>query len=95
MLILMGISQAKHFTATDRKFLATNASFRHLDPAQVAAIRAPRLHILPRGAQSFKALAQQSALEYEAVNILRLLNRSFPEGDINSLGQIKTVSLED
>jgi predicted Zn-dependent protease len=95
MLILMGISQAKHFTATDRKFLATNASFRHLDPAQVAAIRAPRLHIIPRSAQSFKSLAQQSALEYEAINILRLLNRSFPKGDINSLTQIKTVSLED
>jgi len=95
MLILMGISQVKDFEATDRKFLATNASFRHLDPTQTAAIRAPRLQLISRGTQSFESLAQQSALEYEAVSILRLLNRSFPEGDIKSLTQVKTITIED
>lgn len=50
---------------------------------------------LALGAQSFESLARQSALENDAVNMLRLLNRLYPTGDINTTGQIKTVSLED
>ena len=93
-LMFIGTSSDEHFKATDEQLLKTNASFRHLDPVQVAAIKAPRLHIIPRNTQSFESLAQQSALEYDALNRLRLLNRSYPDGKITDHVMLKTITLD-
>jgi predicted Zn-dependent protease len=93
VLTLLGTSSKKHYKLVDRQLIKTSNSFQHLDAAQVAAIKAPRLHIIARNTQSFESLAQQSALEYDAQNRLRLLNRSFPNGKISDIDQLKTVTL--
>jgi predicted Zn-dependent protease len=95
LLMLVGTADKKHFAETDARLLEINHSFRRLDAAQVAAIRAPRLRIIARSNQSFGTLARDSALEYDAVNLLRLLNRSFPSGEIGALKTLKTVTLDD
>ena len=93
LLTLFGTSSSKHYKETDRQLIKTGSSFQQLDAAQVAAIRAPRLQIIPRGTQSFESLALLSALEFDAINRLRLLNRSFPDGKISRLKRLKTVTL--
>ena len=95
LLTLLGTADKKHFKETDARLLEINNSFQRLDAAQVAAIKAPRLHIIPRTNQSFGSLARDSALEYDAANRLRLLNRSFPSGKISQLETLKTVTLDD
>ena len=95
LLTLIGTADKKHFKETDARLLEINASFQRLDAAQVAAIKAPRLRIIPRTNQSFGSLARDSALEYDAANRLRLLNRSFPSGKISKLKTLKTVTLGD
>ncbi len=95
VLTLLGTSQKKHFKEADRQLLKTVDSFVRLNPAQVSAIKAPRLRIIPRDTQSFETLAAQSALEYDAVNRLRLLNRSFPSGEISKLDNLKSVILNE
>ncbi|MBT8437413.1 MAG: M48 family metalloprotease [Gammaproteobacteria bacterium] len=94
-LTLFGTSAGDHFADTDRQLLDINKSFRHLNQAQIDAIKAPRLKIVQRNVQSFAALARQSALEYEAINTLRLLNRAFPSGDITALDRLKTITIDD
>jgi hypothetical protein len=71
----------------------TGNSFQHLDTAQVADIRAPGLHAIPRSTQSLESLAQASAREFVTINRLRLLNRSFPDGKITRLDRLKSVTL--
>lgn len=95
LLTLIGTADKKHFKETDARLLEINDSFQRLDAAQVAAIKAPRLRIIPRTNQSFGSLARDSALEYDAANRLRLLNRSFPSGKISKLKTLKTVTLGD
>jgi len=95
VVTLLGTSSKKHYKLVDRQLIITSNSFRHLDAAQVAAIKAPRLHVIERTTQSFESLAQQSALEYDALNRLRLLNRSFPDGRITDHVMLKTVTLDE
>jgi predicted Zn-dependent protease len=95
MLTLVGTADKKHFKLVEKELLQTAASLQNLDAAQVAAIKVPRLRIIPRGSQSFESLAQQSALGYDAVDILRLLNRSYPSGKIDKLSTLKTVTIDD
>lgn len=94
-LTLLGTSPKDQFAGTDKHLLDVNQSFRRLSQQQIDAIEVPRLHIVKRKVQSFEILAEQSAIEYEAVNILRLLNRSFPNGDISKIGKLKTVTYDD
>ena len=94
-LTLVGTANSKDFKKADQKLLATNLSFEQLNAEQVAAIQVPRLRVVPRAQQSFKSLAAASALEYDAVNRLRLLNRSFPKGDIKQLKTLKNVTLDE
>jgi len=77
----------------DRQFIKTGNSSQHVDAAQVAAIKAPRLRVIPRSNQSFGSVAQRSVLEYDAINRLRLLNRSSPSGKITGLNSLKKVTL--
>ena len=95
VLTLLGSAASNRYPATDKKLLEINQSFTRLTPAQIAAIDAPRLQIINRESQTFDALARQSAIEYDAENILRLLNRAFPHGDINTIDKLKTVTLDD
>jgi predicted Zn-dependent protease len=94
-LTLLGTSTKDHFADTDKQLLSINQSFRHLDQAQIDAIKAPQLKVVKRNVQSFEELARQSALEYEAVNTLRLLNRAFPSGNITAFDKVKTITLDD
>ncbi|MDH3535655.1 MAG: M48 family metalloprotease [Gammaproteobacteria bacterium] len=93
-LTLFGTSAQAKFSATDASLLATNRSFMRLSQAQVDALRAPRLHIVRRVSQSFATLARQSAIEYDAESILRLLNRAFPDGDITAIDMLKLVTVD-
>jgi predicted Zn-dependent protease len=94
-LTLFGTSTRDHMSDTDKQLLNINQSFRHLNQAQIEAIKAPRLKIVKPNVQSFEVLARQSALEYEAVNTLRLLNRTFPKGNIATLDRLKTITIDD
>ena len=94
-LTLLGTADEKNFAATDEQLLAVNRSFRRLNQAEIESIRTPRLKIVERKSQSFASLAKQSALEYDADNMLRLLNRAYPKGDIKSLDRLKIVTVDD
>jgi len=94
-LTLLGTSAADKFAETERALLGINQSFRRLSQAQIDATEAPRLQIVSSKFQSFETLAEQSAIEYEAVNILRLLNRAYPNGDISKIKNLKTVTYDD
>ena len=94
-LTLFGTSGKDQFSDTDKKLLDINQSFERLNQAQIDAIKAPRLKIVKRNVQSFSVLAQESALEYEAENTLRLLNRAFPKGNIAGYDKLKTITLDD
>jgi predicted Zn-dependent protease len=95
VLTLLGTATSDNFSSNDRKFVEINQSFERLNQAQVDAIEAPRLHIVSRDSHSFDSLAKQSAIEYDAESILRLLNRAFPSGEIRDLDKLKTVSFDD
>ena len=87
-LILLAASL---FLGASARNPVTGDSFQHLDAAQVAAIKAPRLQVMPRSTRSFESLTLLSALEFEASNCPRLLNRSFPVGKITRLNRLNTV----
>ena len=89
-LILLAASL---FLGASARNPVTGDSFQHLDAAQVAAIKAPRLQVIPPSTQSFESLALLSALEFDAINRLRPLNRSFPIGKITRLDRLNTVTL--
>jgi len=94
-LTLLGTSAADKFAETEMALLGINQSFRRLSQAQIDATEVPRLQIVSSKFQSFETLAEQSAIEYEAVNILRLLNRAYPNGDISKIKNLKTVTYDD
>ncbi|CAD7838793.1 MAG: Putative Zn-dependent protease PA5047 [Olavius algarvensis Gamma 3 endosymbiont] len=95
VLTLLGSASKKEYPATDKKLLEINRSFTRLSQAQMDAIEAPRLQLIGRKSHNFTSLARQSAIEYDAENILRLLNRAFPNGDINLIDRLKTVTFDD
>jgi predicted Zn-dependent protease len=94
-LTLLGTAATKKYPAAEKKILAVNRSFTRLDQAQIDAIKAPRLHIVDRKSHSFASLSRQSAIDHDAESILRLLNRAFPSGDINSIDKLKIVTLDE
>ncbi len=95
VLTLLGTAATDKYPDADKKILGVNRSFTRLSQAQIDAIDAPRLHVIDRKSHSFASLSRQSAIEYEAESILRLLNRAFPNGNINSIDKLKTVTLDD
>ena len=94
-LTLFGTAVKDQFAGTEKHLLDINRSFRRLSQQQIDAIEILRLQIIKRKIKSFEILAEQSAIEYEAVNILRLLNRAFPDGDISKIENLKTVTFDD
>jgi predicted Zn-dependent protease len=94
-LTLLGTSVEDQFAGTEKALLGIIHSFRRLSQAQIDAIKVPRLQIISSKFQNFDTLAEQSAIEYEAVDILRLLNRAYPDGDIANIKKLKTVTFDD
>lgn len=94
-LTLFGTASKDEFAGADKNLLDINRSFRRLSQQQIDAIEIPRLQIIKRKIHSFEILAEQSAIEYDAVNILRLLNRAYPDGDISKIEKLKTVTFDD
>ena len=82
------------FAASDGKWLQINESYKRLTTDEIDAIEVPRLRVVERSNKNFKTLARASAIENDAENRLRLLNRSFPQGNIKKLQQVKTVVYE-
>ena len=93
VLTLMGTAKKEQFIESDSHFSAINSSFTRLTLEQIDAIQLPRLEILERqSGHNFSSLAQRSAIDYRAEDILRLLNRAFPQGDITSIKTLKIIT---
>ena len=91
VLTLLGTAEQEQFSETDKILLDVNLSVSRLSAQEVDNIQTPQLQIVKRTDQTFESLAEQSAIDYEAVNILRLLNRAFPDGNITELDNLKTI----
>lgn len=93
-LVLLATAGKQHFANADKRFIEVNQSFKRLSESEVEAIEVPRLRLVPAGSvSSFAGLAEQSALEYDAENRLRLLNRAFPAGEIEPGTRLKTIAV--
>lgn len=91
-LTLLGTAEPEQFEAAKPTLLAVNSGFRRLDPAQIAALKFPRLRIVDAAAyRDFAALARASTIGQNAEDRLRLLNRAFPDGKIYTLKRVKMV----
>ncbi len=96
VLTLLGTAPADRFDANRARLLAVNESFTRLDQAAIDAIRINRLRIVDASRYpGFVALARASALEGDAEDQLRLLNRAFPDGDLRDRERVKTVLRDD
>ncbi|MEM7563591.1 MAG: hypothetical protein AAF353_11160 [Pseudomonadota bacterium] len=96
VLTLMGTSTKQHFKKSSAQFTAINSSFKRLSKAEAAAVTSPKISIVkPDENMTFSDLAEQSPIDYEAENILRLINGSFPKGGVTDNKQIKTITLDD
>ena len=94
-LTLLSTSAEDQFAGTEKALFGIMRSFRRLSQAQIDAIEVPRLQIVSSKFRNFETLAEQSAIEYEALDILRLLNRAYPDGDIAKITKLKTVTFDD
>ncbi len=96
VLTVLGTAPEERFAANRARLLAVNESFKRLDQAGVDAIRLTRLRIVDASRYaSFAALGRASALERDAEDQLRLLNRAYPQGDIGARPRVKTVLRDD
>jgi predicted Zn-dependent protease len=95
VLFIAGTSTKDQFSATDLELLSINSSFTRLNEKQVRNIKPPSLKIIEvEAGNKFTALASQSAINHDAENILRLLNRAFPDGTISTTKKLKTIELD-
>ena len=95
-IFIVGTSSEKTFPEVDKALHQINQSYTRLTTKQIAEIRAPEISIIKAGAgDSFSSLAKKSALNYDAENILRLLNRAFPSGRIYAGESLKIVTVDD
>jgi predicted Zn-dependent protease len=94
VLFIVGTSAGKHFATTNLQLLAINTSFTRLSEEQVKNIKYPVLKIIEtESGDSFTSLATGSAINHEAEDILRLLNRAFPDGTIVTSQKLKVIEL--
>lgn len=94
VLFIAGTSAKDRFAATDLKLQAINVSFTRLSDSQIKNIKTPALHIIEaKAGDDFAALASQSSIDQDAENILRLLNRAFPDGTISAAQKLKVITL--
>ena len=93
---VIGTSPEQTFSQTDKMFLAINQSFSRLTSQQMADIKRPKITIINAGkGDTFGALAKKTALNYDAENILRLLNRAFPRGEVRVGQAVKIVTIDE
>ena len=96
VLVLLGAGREEAFDTIAGELGKVVNSFTRLKREQAAAVRQPRLKIIEPGrGQSFQSLAGEDYLGSDPVGRLRVLNRSFPEGDPSALPQIKVISVDD
>jgi len=96
VLFIAGTSASDKFAATDLELLAINASFSRLSDKQIKDIRTPMLKIIEvKAGDKYSSLASQSAINHDAENILRLLNRAFPDRTISASQKLKVIVLAD
>jgi predicted Zn-dependent protease len=94
VLFIAGTSAGEHFATTNLQLLAINESFTRLSEEQVKNIKFPLLKIIEaESGDSFASLATGSAINHEAEDILRLLNRAFPDGTIVTSQKLKVIEL--
>ena len=94
VLFIAGTSATDQFAATDLELMAINASFTRLSDEQIKNIKTPTLKIIQaKAGDKFASLASQSSINHDAENILRLLNRAFPDGTISASQKIKIIAL--
>ncbi|MCZ6796373.1 MAG: M48 family metalloprotease [Gammaproteobacteria bacterium] len=95
-LFIAGTSVRDQFEATNAQLLKINTSFTRLSPEQIKDIKTPILKIVPvKPGDSFTSIASQSAINTDAEDTLRLLNRAFPEGSIDTYESVKTIIFSD
>lgn len=91
-LLVIGTSKKESFKTSDTQFMKINQSFSLLSAEDRASIASPVLAVIKASKNdSFQSLAKSSPINFEAENILRLLNRAFPEGDIVINQPIKII----
>ncbi len=78
--------------SADPQFIRTIFSFDRMNTADFHAATPPVISMLPaNGESSFASLAENSVIGSHAEDHLRLLNRSYPEGEPESGDIIKVV----
>ncbi len=95
-IFIIGTSSKKTFVKTDATLLKINRSYSRLSKEKIAEIKSPKLVIVKaKAGDSYTALAKKSPLSYDAENLLRLLNRAFPKGEIIAGQPIKVISVDE
>ena len=95
-IFIIGTSSENTFPMIDKILEQINQSYTQLTAEQIADLKAPEISIIRAGANdSFSSLARQSAITYDAENILRLLNRSFPSGEVETGEPLKIVTVDE
>lgn len=94
VLLIAGTSAKQQFATTDRKLLAINKSFSRLSDRQIKNIKTPSLKIIEANAgDSFDTFAKKSTIDQDAENVLRLLNRAYPDGTVTASQKLKIIEL--
>ena len=95
-IFIIGTNAKPAFKRTDTELLKINASFTRLSDKQIAEIKTPFLKVItPKSGENFTQLSKHSPITYDAENILRLLNRAFPKGDIKPGQSLKIIAVDD
>ncbi len=95
-IFVIGTSTEKTFAQTDKTLQKLNQSYKRLTSKQISEIKSPVISVITaRTGDRFKSLAKKSALNYDAENILRLLNRAFPSGQISAGESLKVVTVDE
>jgi predicted Zn-dependent protease len=95
-LFIAGTSAQADFKSDDPQLLAINRSFVRLSAKQISDIKTPQLEVITAtSTDSFASIAKQSAIDDDAEDILRLLNGAFPDGNITTRQNLKTITIAD
>jgi len=95
-LFIAGTSNKADFKSTDPQLLSINRSFVRLSDKQISDIKTPQLEIITAtSTDSYDSIANQSAINDNAEDVLRLLNGAFPDGKISTRQKLKTITFAD
>ena len=95
-IFVIGTSPEGKFKNIDAELLKINQSFTRLSDKEAGAIDSPVLKIInANNNTSYRDLARNSPISYDAESRLRLLNRAFPTGKISNNQPIKIIDLNE